>query len=305
MDYLSKPPRFAPDEATTQRLLVNRMINGCGGHLDPRTRGHRRPDPGETPRRAGHRASLFGRSLLRGRCPELRPKANSRVSQPSGETVVFAGGRRNGCSPRVTVTMRQLPPACRTSLCNERVCDSNPRVGSQAAGWDSERAIGGLPAAGARGSGQEIEVLIVSRDEAATAYGNLDGGSGGIGRSGDGGQAGTAEEEAGDGTSEANSLGCASQQDSRKGARRGREEASKVAGPDREEGASEAQATEEGLARQVDKLSTGRFPGAAYRRPCLWQRRLSPSGAGRCVFASGILPCSVSFATTCRGKAGH
>jgi hypothetical protein len=36
----------------------------------------------------------------------------------------------------------------------------------------------------------------------------------GIGRSGDGGQVGTAEEEADDGTSEANSLGCASQQDS-------------------------------------------------------------------------------------------
>jgi hypothetical protein len=36
-----------------------------------------------------------------------------------------------------------------------------------------------------------------------------------IGRSGDGGQAGTAEEEADDGTSEANSLGCASQQPKR------------------------------------------------------------------------------------------
>ncbi len=67
----------------------------------------------------------------------------------------------------------------------------------------------------------------------------------------------TAEEEADDGTSEANSLGCASQQDSWKGARRGREEASKGACPDREEGASKAQATEEGLARQVDKSSTG------------------------------------------------
>jgi hypothetical protein len=55
-----------------------------------------------------------------------------------------------------------------------------------------------------------------------------------------------------------NSLGCASQQDSRKGARRGREEASKVACPDREEG--KAQATEEDLARQVDKSSTGRSP---------------------------------------------
>jgi hypothetical protein len=130
-------------------------------------------------------------------------------------------------------------------------------------------------------------------------------GSGGIGRSGDGGQAGTAEEEADDGTSEANSLGCASQQDSRKGARSGWEEASKVACPDREEGASKAQATEEDLARQVVKSSTGRSPGTADRRPCLWQKRLSPSGAGRCVFASGILPCSVSFATTCRGKAGH
>jgi hypothetical protein len=118
-------------------------------------------------------------------------------------------------------------------------------------------------------------------------------------------QAGLAEEEADDGTSEANSLGCASQQDSRKGARRGREEALKVACPDREEGASKAQATEEDLARQVDKSSTGRSLGAADRRPCLWQKRLSPSGAGRFVFASGILPCSVSFATTCRGKAGH
>jgi hypothetical protein len=106
-------------------------------------------------------------------------------------------------------------------------------------------------------------------------------------------QAGMAEEEADDGTSKANSLGCASQQDSRKGARRGREEASKVACPDREEGASKAQATEEDLARQVDKSSTGRSPGAADRR--LWQKRLSPSGAGRCVFASGILPCSVSL----------
>jgi hypothetical protein len=104
-----------------------------------------------------------------------------------------------------------------------------------------------------------------------------------------------AEEEADDGTSEANSLGCASQQDSREGARRGREEASKVACPDREEGASKAQATEEDLARQVDKSSTGRSPGAADRRPCLWQKRLSPSGAGRCVFASGILPCSASL----------
>ena len=152
--------------------------------------------------------------------------------------------------------------------------------------------------------GQEIEVLIVSRDEAATAYGNLDGGSGGVGRSGDGAQAGTAEEEADDGTSEANSLGCASQQDSRKGARRGREEASKVAGPDRE-GASKAQATEEGLARQVDKSSTGRSPGAAYRRPCLWQRRWSHRGRVDACFASGDPSCFVSFATTCRGKAGH
>ena len=102
-----------------------------------------------------------------------------------------------------------------------------------------------------------------------------------------------------------NPLGCAWQQDSRKGARRGREEASKAAYPDREEGASKAQATEEGLARQVDTSSPGRSSGAADRRPCLWHKRLPPSGTGRCVFASGILPCSVSFPITCRGKAGH
>ncbi len=32
---------------------------------------------------------------------------------------------------------------------------------------------------------------------------------------------------------------------------------------------------------------------------------LSRSGAGGCVFASGIVPCSVSCAAACRGKAGH
>ena len=70
-----------------------------------------------------------------------------------------------------------------------------------------------------------------------------------------------APEEVADPTVAAISLGCASQQDSWKGARRGREEASKVACPDREEGASKAQATEEDLARQVDKCSRrGSFP---------------------------------------------
>ena len=62
----------------------------------------------------------------------------------------------------------------------------------------------------------------------------------------------TAQEEAEDGTGDASSLRCASEQDSRKGARHGREEASKVVSTDREEGTSNAQATEEGLARQID-----------------------------------------------------
>ena len=98
----------------------------------------------------------------------------------------------------------------------------------------------------------------------------------------------TAEEEADDGTSDAKSLGCASQQDSRKGARGGREEASKVACPDREEGASKAQATEEDLARQVDKSSTGRSPGAADP----YSRILA--------MCSGVAPAAIRAAASCQ-----
>ena len=100
----------------------------------------------------------------------------------------------------------------------------------------------------------------------------------------------TAEEEADDGASEASSLGCASEQDSRKGARRGREEASKVACPDREEGASKAQATEEDLARQVDKVVNGPLSRSRCSSPLPLAEAPVTIGAGRCVFASGSFP---------------
>ncbi len=64
---------------------------------------------------------------------------------------------------------------------------------------------------------------------------------------------------------------------SAEGVRRGREEASEVACPDQEEGASQAQAPKEDLARQV--------------------------GRGRCASAWRMPPCSATSATTCRCRA--
>jgi hypothetical protein len=52
---------------------------------------------------------------------------------------------------------------------------------------------------------------------------------------------------------------------SAEGARRGREEASEVAGPDREEGASQAQAAKEDLTRQVGRV---RCASALRMQPC-------------------------------------
>ncbi len=54
----------------------------------------------------------------------------------------------------------------------------------------------------------------------------------------------------------ASSLGCLTE-GHRKGARGGREEASEVAGADREKDADQAQATEEDLARQVTTAASG------------------------------------------------